>query len=115
MRAAPSTQPAVSKTRPKASADATPEQNTKISVASLKPKRAGIQSAHGFVGICAIRMMNIPKPRKKSSRGSRGRSADSWGRMDMALRPDIRGSGSSQPRLPQLHDKSDDEPEDDVA
>jgi len=48
-----------------------PEQKTKISVASEKPKRAGIQSANQSLGICATKMMNIAKPRKKSSRGSR--------------------------------------------
>src|SRR3954447_22460194 len=74
MRPLPRSQPALSKARPKARADATPEQNTKISVASLKPKRAGIQSAQGLVGMWARRMMNIPTPRKKSRRGSRARA-----------------------------------------
>ena len=37
----------------KAIADAMPEQKTKRSAASLKPKRAGIQSAQVFQGMCA--------------------------------------------------------------
>src|SRR4051812_31384077 len=52
-----------------------PEQKTNISAASLRPKRAGIQSVHGFQGTCATRMMHMPRPRKKSSRGSRARAA----------------------------------------
>ena len=56
-------------------AEAMPEQKTKISVASENPKRAGIQRTHQFPGVCAMRMMNIASPRKKSSRGSRTRAA----------------------------------------
>src|SRR5688572_12076694 len=63
--------PCISKMRPKAMADAMPEQKTKISVASEKPKRAGIQLIHQLPGVCETRMMNIATPRKKSSRGSR--------------------------------------------
>src|SRR3712207_8309455 len=51
--AVPRTGPKRSNARPKASAAATPEQNTKISVASENPKRAGIQSAQAFQGMCA--------------------------------------------------------------
>src|SRR5215212_3770032 len=76
MRAHPRVQPTVSNTRPKARAEAAPEQKTKISVASLKPNRAGIASAHPLSGTCATKMMNIPRPRKKSSRGSRGPSRE---------------------------------------
>src|SRR6476661_5415488 len=59
----------------KASAEAMPEQKTNISAASLNPYRAGIQFVQGFHGTCATRMMHMPRPRKKSSRGSRGRRA----------------------------------------
>ena len=52
-----------------------PEQNTKISVASEKPNRAGIHSVQGLSRICATTMMNMARPRKKSSRMSRGRDA----------------------------------------
>ena len=72
MRSVPIGTPCRSKTAPKASAEAMPEQKTKISVASEKPKRAGIHNVHGLPGVCASRMMNIARPRKKSSRGSRG-------------------------------------------
>ena len=56
---------------PKASAEAKPEQKTNISVASLGPKRAGIQSFQGLSGRWAMKMMNIARPRKKSSLASR--------------------------------------------
>ena len=75
MRAVPRPMPASAKTRPKAMEEATPEQNTKISVASEKPNRAGMKSAKVFQGMCANRMMNMPAPRKTSRRGSRGRRA----------------------------------------
>ena len=52
-------------------AEANPEQNTNISVASLGPKRAGMKSFQGFSGRCAMKMMNIAMPRKKSRRASR--------------------------------------------
>ena len=72
MRSVPIAKPWRRKVPPKASAEAKPEQNTNISVASLGPKRAGIQSFQGLSGKCAMKMMNIARPRKKSSRVSRG-------------------------------------------
>ncbi len=71
MRAVPMARPCISNTRPNAIAEAMPEQNTKISVASEKPKRAGIQLTQLLPGVCAMKMMNIATPRKKSRRGSR--------------------------------------------
>src|SRR5215218_7015547 len=111
MRAVPSAQPALSNTRPKASAEATPEQKTKISVASEKPKRAGIQSAHAFPGIWAARMMSIPTPRKTSSRGSRGRLASGLG---TAIARSIFNRRSGRLLAPFDHG-ADHETEDDVA
>jgi hypothetical protein len=58
---------------------AMPEQNTKISVASEKPNRAGIHSARKLPGTWAIRMMNIASPRNTSSRGSRALTAPARG------------------------------------
>src|SRR5690606_3190616 len=72
----PIIQPALLKILPKAMAEAMPEQNTKISVASEKPKRAGIQRVQGLPLIWAIRMIYIPTPRKKSRRGSRAGFAE---------------------------------------
>ena len=66
-------------------AEAMPEQNTKISVASEKPKRAGIQLLKKLFGVCATRMMNIASPRKKSSRRSRVPAAGA------AVRAEARG------------------------
>ena len=57
-----------------------PEQKTKISVASENPQRAGIQLVKKLPGVCAIRMMNIAIPRKKSRRRSRTRGAEGVGR-----------------------------------
>src|SRR5262249_34315916 len=71
MRAVPIPRPWVSKMRPKAIADAMPEQKTKISVESEKPKRPGIQLTHQSPGVCDTKMTNIATPRKKSRRGSR--------------------------------------------
>ena len=72
----PSADPARSNVPPNAIADAMPEQKTKISVASEKPHRAGIQAAQASFGVCAIRMTSIAMPRKKSSRGSRATRTD---------------------------------------
>jgi len=44
-------------------AEAIPEQNTKISVASEKPQRAGIQLVKKLPGVWANRIMNIAMPR----------------------------------------------------
>ena len=67
----PGAMPRSRKTLPKAMAEAMPEQNTKVSVASENPNRAGIHSVSQLPGVWAIRMMNIAIPRKKSRRGSR--------------------------------------------
>src|SRR5215207_1424583 len=117
MRAVPSAQPALSNTRPKASAEATPEQKTKISVASEKPKRAGIQSAQALPGMCATRMISIPTPRKTSSRGSREALASLLG-LDIAALRSYRDCGfgrRSGRLLPPPDDRSDDDAEDDVT
>src|SRR4051794_16070779 len=111
MRAVPSAQPALSNTRPKASAEATPEQKMKISVASEKPKRAGIQSAHAFPGIWATRMISIPTARRTSSRGSRGRLAS---RLGTGIARSILNRRSGRP-LPPFDARADDETEDDVT
>jgi hypothetical protein len=71
--------PRLSKTLPNAIADAIPEQNTKVSVASENPKRAGIHNAQKSRGVCAMKMINIAMPRKKSSRGSRTVFPAIWG------------------------------------
>ena len=63
-----------SKILPNAIAEAIPEQKTKISVASDHPKRAGMYSVKKLPGRWAMKMMNMPMPRKKSRRGSRLRA-----------------------------------------
>ena len=62
IRAAPIHQLRPTKTDPKAMADAMPEQNTNISVASENPNRAGIHRVSQLPGVCAMRMMNITIP-----------------------------------------------------
>ena len=46
-------QPDLTNAVPNAKDEATPEQKTKISVASEKPKRAGIQLTNSLPGMCA--------------------------------------------------------------
>ena len=57
---------------PKAIAEAMPEQKTKISAESEKPKWPGIHCESQLFGECETRITNIASPRKKSSLGSRG-------------------------------------------
>src|SRR6185437_8670839 len=60
---------------PKAMAAAMPDRNTNMSAASLTPKRAGMKFHRSLPRQCAMKMMNMALPRKKSSRGSRVRPA----------------------------------------
>ena len=54
-------------------AAAAPEQKTKISAESENPKRPGVNSASGFIGMCATKIMNSANPRAMSKRASRVR------------------------------------------